>query len=362
MASLRDVATVAGVSISTVSRALGHSSHPVSPELRERIRRIAEAVGYQVNPLGRALITRRLGIIGALVYDFRDSYYGEVIRGIEDACNSAGYFAVICNTDRNRDRELGYLRLLAAHRAAGVVFVSSGVEDPDYNAALSSCLQVLAENGGQAVAAAPTRLLIPRVVSDFRTGARQIASHVLAGCRGPVLILAGPRAECSVSERLSGYRDAFAAAGRDMDAEPFAWGGHSFRPAQEAVSEALRNGVQFGAVLATNDEMAAGALAALEAGGVRVPDEVIVAGFGDMRIASLLRPQLTTVRVPAYDLGLLGAQTVIDAVDRKVMPPAHRVLPTELMVRASTGGSSSISSLGIVTTLPTATAPPPGLL
>lgn len=119
--------------------------------------------------------------------------------------------------------------------------------------------------------------------------------------------------------------------------------------------------MRFGAVLATNDEMAAGALAALEAAGVRVPDEVIVAGFGDMRIASVLRPQLTTVRVPAYKLGLLAAQTIVDAVDRKVMPPAHRVLPTELVVRASTGGHSSISSLAIGTGLPTATAISPNL-
>lgn len=338
--SLRDIAAAAGVSTSTVSRALGDSSHPVSARLRERIRRIADEMGYKPNPLARALLAQRLRIIGAMVRDARDSYLAEVVHGMEDVARSAGYMVVICNTLRDMDRELSYVDLLVAHRAAGIVFVSSGVEDAAHNAELTLRLEALRRNGGFAVAAASTRLPIPRVVPDNQEGGRMAAAHLLSLRRRPVLVLGGFEGHCTSTDRLSGYADAFSAAGLSLADEPMVRAGDQWDTAREAVSRELARGTPFRAVLATNDEAAIGALAALKSAGVRVPEDVAVVGFGDMRVTHLVQPKLTTVRVPTYELGRVAVQTVVDALEAGIEPAPIRVLPVELVVRGSTVAES----------------------
>lgn len=337
MASLKDVASAAGVSISTVSRALGQSSHPVSPELRERVQRVARQVGYQPNPLGRALISMRLPLIGAIVHDIRDSYQCEILRGVEDSAVAAGYFVVVCNTDRDRARELAYVGLLVSYRATGIVFIPSGVDDPAHNAAVTAQLQRLAANGGHAVATAPTPLLIPRIAPDNRGGAREVAAHLLARAHGPVLVLGGERDKCATTERLAGFADAFSSRGLEIDERLMLWGDDRRDRAGEVVEMELRKGTDFRAVLATNDEMAVGALLAMESTGIKVPQQVLVAGFGDMTASRLVRPQITTAEVPTTEIGRLAAQLIVDASERRTMPEASRVVPARLLARASTG-------------------------
>ena len=341
MASLKDVAAAAGVSVSTVSRALGQSSHPVSPELRERIQRVATQIGYQVNPLGRALISLRLPLVGAIVHDIRNSYQCEILRGVEDAANAAGYFVVVCNTDCDKARELAYINLLVSYRATGIVFIPSGVEDPQHNDAVTSLLQKLAVNGGHAVATAPTRLLIPRIAPDDRGGAREVAAHLLSLAQGPVVILGGQEDKCATTEQFAGFADAFSARGLKLDDQLILWANGRRDTAQELIELELQRGTAIRGVLATNDEMAAGALLAMEDRGIRVPDEVLIAGFGDMSSSRIVRPQLTTVRVPTNEIGRLGAQMIFDAAERRQMPLASRVLPGRLVVRASTVGQQA---------------------
>ena len=301
--------------------------------------RVATTYGYRPNPLGRALSTRRLQIIGVIVHDIRDSYFGDIIRGIEDATNSAGYLVVTCNSDRDRDRELAYLELLVAHRVSGVLFVSSGVDDPQHNAALSAQLQLLATNGGHAVAVASTRLLIPQVVPDNRGGARQIATHILSLGATPMLVLAGPPDLCTSEERLAGVADAFAAAGGEWDSRLVAYANFRQADARDAVTAALKNGTQFRAVLALSDMMAIGALEALESAGVHVPQDVVVSGFGNIPQTTLTRPRLTTVHVPTRELGQFGGEAILQAARTNgPLSLTPKVLATEIVVRDSTGG------------------------
>ncbi len=352
MASLKDVAAAAGVSVSTVSRALGQSSHPVSPELRERIQHVASQLGYQPNPLGRALISLRLPLIGAIVHDIRNSYQCEIVRGVEDAANAAGYFVVVCNTDRDNARELAYIDLLVSYRATGIVFIASGVEDPEHNAALTLRLQEFTANGGHAVSTAPTRLLIPRVAPDNRAAAREAASHVLSLAEGPVLIIGHQDDKCATTERLAGFADAFSAHGLNFQDQVILWADDRLNTAQQLVELEIQRGTVFRAVLGSNDEMALGALLAMEARGIRVPDDVLIAGFGDMSASRLIRPQLTTVRVPTNTLGRFGAQMIIDAAEKRQMPPVNRVLPSQVIVRTSTVGTRAHNVEAVVSAPP----------
>ncbi len=336
--SLAEVARRSGVSVATASRVLNpHNDHPVSATLRERVLKTAAEFDYSVNALARGLKKLRTQTVAVLVHDIRDPYFSECTRGVADAADAAGYLTVVCNSDRDPDKELRYVQLAYEQRVAGILFAGSGFAGAGYRKRLERQVAALEGYGGHAIALSPRRDRLPAELPDNVGGARRATEHLLALGHERIAFVDGPAGLETSHERLAGYRDALEAAGLELDASLVVRGDFSVAGGAEAMGTLLDSPVQPTAVLASNDAMAIGCLGELGRRGLRVPGDVSLVGFDDIPAVRWLDPPLTTVAVPMAEIGAAGMQRLLTLLQGDgTGEPRVNVHPTELVVRGST--------------------------
>ncbi|MFD6177796.1 MULTISPECIES: LacI family DNA-binding transcriptional regulator [unclassified Isoptericola] len=328
MANAHEVARAAGVSVSTVSRALT-APEQVSAATRERVLEAADRLGYTPNPTARGLRLGRTHTLGLLVPDLENPYFASVTKGVQARARAAGYPVFVADSEEDPSAEAGLLAQFA-QRVDGVVLASPRSDDEELRRAV-----------GQLPAVLVSRDLadLPSVAVDDADGIAQVLGHLHALGHRRVGVAAGPTTSWSGARRLEGLR---AAAERLGDVTLVELG--SFRPyfsgGLAAADHAVAQGVT--AVATFNDLMALGVLDRLRGRGVRVPEDMSVVGFDDVDVATLVSPALTTVRVPRTGLGrravdlLLGRLDAGRAEPQTVGGDRHR-LPAELVIRDSTG-------------------------
>ena len=338
--SLAEVARRSGVSPATASRVLNpHSEHPVSEQVRARVLATAEQLDYQVNALARGLKVQRTQTVAVIVHDIRDPYFNECARGVTDIADAAGYLTVICNSERDPEKELRYVRLTREHRMAGVLFVGGGFESSGYRAALRRQIAALREYGAHAIALGPRGDRLPAEVPDNRGGARLATEHLIELGHERIAFIDGPPSLRTSSERRAGYRDALEAAGLSYDPRLVAEGGFSQERGAAALLALLDGEPSFTAVFASNDAMAIGCMAALATRRVKVPRDMSLVGFDDISVVRWLDPPLTTVVVPMAEIGAAGMRRLLGLLDEPDGAPRRRLVnvhPTGLAVRSST--------------------------
>jgi LacI family transcriptional regulator len=334
MASITEVARLAGVSAATASRVVSSSDYPVSAATRERVLEAARTLDYVPNALARGLLKSRVPVIAVIVHDITDPYFSEVVRGVEDGASAAGYLVITCSSERDAERERSYVRLLRSIRAAAIVFAGSGLDEPVANEEIERHLAAMRADGAAVVHLSPHALGEPEVSVDNVAGiAGMVAALVALGHRR-IAFLAGPHSLFVARERLAGYRRGLAEAGiafddrlvvhTTFDREGGALGADTLRAA----------GTPFTAIAAANDLLALGALGRLAELRVAVPEDVSVAGFDDISTAALTAPSLSTVRLPLRELGRRG----FEHADRLLAgdDPDPVLLPTAVILRDST--------------------------
>ena len=334
MASVYDVATRAGVSPATASRVLSGRDYPVRAETRSRVLRAAEELKFQPNRLARALVTARTSTIGAIVHDISDPYFGEIVRGLEDAARLHGYQLFVCSSDRNAERELEYVRALLSYRVDGLVFAGGGIEDDDYKLELSKTLDDFRSSGGAVVMLAPNSYKAPSVVPDNQKGARLLTRHLIELGHRSIGFISGPDHLRTSAVRLDGYRAELERAGIDWQDELVESGQFTAEGGGKAVALLLDRRPDITAVFASSDLMGFGVLSELAARSVQVPDDMSVGGFDDVRPAAYAGVPLTTVAVPMQALGAEGARVLVEILAGN--RPRSRVLPVQLIERQST--------------------------
>ena len=217
MASITEVAKLAGVSAATASRVVSASDYPVSAATRERVLEAARTLDYVPNALARGLLKSRVPVVAVIVHDITDPYFAEVVRGVEDAASAAGFLVITCSSERDAERERSYVRLLRSIRAAAVVFAGSGLDDPALTEEMDRHLAAMRADGAAVVHLSPHALGEPDVGVDNAAGiAAMVAALVGLGHRR-IAFLAGPRSLYVARERLAGYRRGLEAAGIGYD-------------------------------------------------------------------------------------------------------------------------------------------------
>ena len=335
MASISDVARLAGVSTATVSRVVSAAPYAVSPATRERVLDAARALDYVPNALAQGLQKSTSPVVGVIVHDITDPYFAEVVRGVEDAASIGGFLVVTCSSDRIAERELSYVRLLRSMRAATLIFAGSGLADPALNAGVARHLAAMRAYGAAVVHLSPHAEGEADIGVDNAAGiAGMVAALVGLGHRR-IAFLAGPATLYVTHQRLEGYRRGLDAAGIGYDERLVVRTGFNREAGALGVDSLLAGDASFTAVFAANDLLALGALQRLAELGIDVPGDVSVAGFDDIATASMATPGLSTVRLPLHEIGRRAfgyAEQVLAGSD-----PAPEVLPTELVLRGSTG-------------------------
>jgi LacI family transcriptional regulator/LacI family repressor for deo operon, udp, cdd, tsx, nupC, and nupG len=332
--SIQDIAEAAGVSHSTVSRAL-HDSHLISPEVRQRIQELAHEMGYTPNAVAQSLKGRRTNTVGLVVTSISDPFAGRVVRGIEDVAQAANVSVFLSVSNNDPERELEVIETFHRRRVDGVISATAQIRGPYVERLAQIKMPTVLIN--QQLAAEGERLHC--VDADDLGGARQAVDHLLAlGHRAVGYIGVSDRLQSS-QRRLAGYRASLAAAGVVPD-DGWIWtvparpGFHAddVGAGQALLPELLRAGVT--AVFCYNDMIAVGVLLACRELGLSVPDQLSVVGYDDVELARYVTPPLTTVHQPKLRLGELAMQMLLDVLEGR--PVANHVLSTELVMRAST--------------------------
>jgi LacI family transcriptional regulator len=344
--TLADVAARARVSPATVSRVL-NGNYPVAANTRERVLRAVHDLDYVVNGPASALAAATSDLVGILVNDIADPFFGIMASAVQAELRGPGArgggerLAVVCNTGGSPERELTYLRLLQRQRAAAVVLTGGATEssaDAAHTAAIGKKLRRLTETGTRVVLCG--RPPVPgtgAVALAFgnRAGAQRLTRHLLDLGHRRIAYLAGPEERTTTRHRLEGHRAALRAAGLPDAPDLVLHGGYDRGSGYTATRELLRREPGLTAVAAANDAVALGACAALREQGLAVPGDVSVTGFDDLPFSQDAVPALTTYRLP---LAAAGARAGRIAAGREDAPDQGvATVEGELVVRGSTG-------------------------
>jgi len=325
-ATIRDVARAAGVSVATVSRALNGADN-VLPDTKQRILDAARALRFTPSGAARSLITRRTDTIGALLPDLHGEYFSEFIRGIDQAARARGLHLLVSSSHGNADEAAAALRAMNG-RVDGLLVMSPHADADFLSHNLPANLPAVMVN---------THIDLPGhaafVVDNFG-GARTMTRHLASAGRKRIAFIGGPEGNHESQERLRGYRDGLRTGAREMVFE----GDFTQESGWSAGRRIAQSKPRPDAVFAANDMMAIGCLAALGEAGLRVPDDVALAGFDDIPIARYVAPSLTTIRVPISGLGTAALDALCKAVETPQAKASRTtVLPVELVVRNSCG-------------------------
>ena len=333
MVTIKDVAQAVGVSASTVSRALSDSSL-VNHETKSRIVEAAQALGYERNELARALVKGESGAIALVVPDITNPFFSDIVRGVSDIANRAGYGVILCNTDDRVDRELSYIRLMRRKRVDGLLVCSAKLDAPlNHNLTTEGTPFVLVSR----LSADPD---IPYVITDDRAGSRLAVEHLVDLGHRRIGFIGGPENVQASRDRMTAYLEVLAEHGIHASDEWRLYAGFTQSAGREAGRRMLSHAKRPSAIFAANDVTALGVLEVAEGLGLRIPQDLSLVGYDDISYASLPRIQLTTIAQPAIEMGQIAADWLFSAIQGDDVPPLQRTLIPRLIVRSTTGPAS----------------------
>src|SRR5262245_33709778 len=333
MATIKDVAREARVSVATVSRVFNNSA-VVSESTRRTVREVAERLNYWPNGAARSLITNRTQAIGVMLPDLFGEFYSEILRGMDMPTRKAGLHLLVSSSHADADELVAGLRATRG-RIDGMIVMAPDVDaGPTIRALAADCPLVLIDPGKGFEGC-------DAVVIANQAGASAITRHLADIGHRRIATITGPARNADARQRLEGYRAALRAAGVEPPSGYEIPGDFTEPSGYAAGARLLALDPRPTAVFAANDYMAIGVMGALSDAGIRVPEDIAVAGFDDIAMARYLNPPLTTVHVDAYRLGERAVEMLLDPRSRPGRRVRHEVLATTLVVRGSCGSASA---------------------
>jgi LacI family transcriptional regulator len=330
MTTMQDVARRAGVSIATASRVLNEVS-TVNPDLAERVRVAMRELDYRPNAVARNLRRNQSSLWAVIVSDIGNPFFTGLVRGIEDIAQGRGFSVVLCNSDEEPAKEDQYLKVAAAEKMAGVIISSSG---------RSRRLRGLVEAGTPVVAIdrRVSQADVDTVLVDNERGAQLATEHLFDAGFQRIACISGPRRVSTAADRLRGYQQGLKARGIAMDDSLISLADFREEGGYRAMSALLALPEPPDAVFAANNLMTIGAVECLVDREIPIPARMGVVGFDEIPWAHLVRPSLSTVRQPTYEVGRTAALLLSERIAAPFRPRSVVSLMTELQVRESSQG------------------------
>lgn len=325
---MKDIADRAGVSLTTVSRALQNKPE-ISLATTRRIHEIAAEIGYVQNTLARSLRSQRTNIVGLVITDSSNPYFGQVLKGVEQTLNTGGYGLILSHSDELYRNEIDALNVLIGRRVDGILITPAQASGDDIVGLMQAHLPFVLL--GRRFAGLETDY----VVADDIAGAHSATEHLIRLGHSRILLLNGSSHISSAVERQKGYEQALEDFGIQRDPDLVRHCAPTMESAYNSMKTVLIERIPFSAVFSFSDLMAMGVVRALRETGKRIPDDISVVGFDDIEVSELLEPSLTTVRVPRFRLGVEAARALLSRIGG-TPTLIQTVLPTELVVRKST--------------------------
>jgi LacI family repressor for deo operon, udp, cdd, tsx, nupC, and nupG len=323
--NIKQVARAAEVSVATVSRAL-QMPDVVAPETLERVLAVIKELGYTPNAQARNLRTAKTKLVVVIAPDIASPFYAEVIQGVEEVAHNHGYSVMVGDTQFDRRREQDYAQFLASRQADGMI-------------TLLPHLPLFRQEGPLPIVNACEYVpdeAVTSVQADNLAGAEAATDYLLSLGHRAIGFVSGPASSPISVDRQLGYRAALQGWNIEPSLALEAAGDYSPESGIAAVEALFGRGVKFTALFCANDEMALGAISALRGRGLRVPQDVSVIGFDDIRLARYFDPPLTTVSQPMAEIGRSAMNLLLEKLADPNTPLRRQVLPTHLVVRGTT--------------------------
>ncbi|HOZ70784.1 MAG TPA: LacI family DNA-binding transcriptional regulator [Chitinophagaceae bacterium] len=334
--TIKDIAKALGLSTSTVSRAL-RDSYEISPETKKVVLEYAEKLNYHPNPIALSLKERRSRSIGVIVCEIANSYFSQVINGIESIANTNGYNVIISQSHESAEKELVNLQYLTSRSVDGLI-ISVSTETKDFN-----YFNELHDRGMPIVFfdRIVDEIQTHKVIADNFKGAYDATTHLINSGYKRIATLCNTVFLSIGKERLAGYQAALKDHGLEPDESLIRYCQHGGMVAEEmdqAMDELFTLQNPPDAIFAAADKLTTGCLRALRAKGLSVPEDVGLIGFSNSELTELLNPSLSVIRQPAFEMGEVATSLLLELIESKrpVTDFQSRVLTTEMILRSST--------------------------
>ncbi|WP_407313328.1 LacI family DNA-binding transcriptional regulator [Desulfosporosinus sp. SB140] len=328
MATIRDVARLAGVSVATVSRVINQKDL-VNPETAGQVLKAIEQLQYVPNAVARGLAGKRMGIIALILPDILNPFFPALARGVEDVAHKQGLTVILGNSDDLGLKESSYIKVLKKKYVDGFIFASNTIREEDVIALRREGIPIVLLDRGLTTTACPI------IRSNNREGAKLAVQHLLdQGCQR-IAHIYGPQEFITARERLLGYEDII---GESQGFSPSLMvpGHFDIESGRKGVAQLLARHPDIDGIFAGNDLMAVGALKALHERGIRVPEQVKVCGFDGIGLTEITEPELTTVAQPIYEMGGLATRILLDEIESGISENTIMELDVTLVSRKST--------------------------
>jgi DNA-binding LacI/PurR family transcriptional regulator len=327
-ARIEDVARQAGVSTATVSRVLSGKPY-VSAAVRQRVLDAIGDLNYHPSRVARSLRVQRSSIIGLIISDIQNPFFTSVVRAVEDVAQQRGYSVILCNSDEDVEKELTYIELMLAEQVSGMIVSPTASSNAVYRRLVESHIPVVAID--RRVEGVPMDM----VVGDNVKAACAVVSHLIEnGYRRIGAVLGTPDASTG-AERYQGYVEALAAHELPSLPELVRSGPPRSQNGYELTVALLAQTPPPDAIFTGNNLLTIGALRAIYERGLRIPDDIAVAGFDEMDWMFLVKPALTVVMQPTYEMGQRAAELLLERIANPERPPQAVVLQPAIKVRES---------------------------
>lgn len=337
--TIKDIARDLGVSIATVSLAL-NSSPRVTEQTRRKVLEAAERLGYHRNAIARALVMNKTVRVGVIVPDITQLFFSEMIRAAQQVATERGYDILIGNTDRDRELEAHYLRLITERQIDGVILTSVDFEETLLEQVLGSGFSLVFVNNIYPGYTGPF------VGTDSELGGYLAGSHLLKLGHRKIALLSADSGAPFNSRRIAGFRRAFRDAQAAFPEELVLEGDFTVESGYRLTVELIKQRRDVTAIFAATDMIAIGAMKALKQAGIRIPEEISVVGFDDLVIAAFPGIELTTVRQEIATVGSSAMKLLLDQLEgagAAPEAPENVLVPPEMVIRKTTAVAPDIS-------------------
>lgn len=328
--TLKEVAKLAGVSTATVSNALNETKY-VSEEVKDKINRAIEELNYQPNIVAKSLRVQESRIIGVLISDVANPFFSIVVKGLEEELSKSNYSILLCNTDSSVEKERKYLEVMIGKRVDGLVVSSAGNTGDYFRSLDKTGVPIVFLNR------CPEFMNSDVIMTNNIQGAYSATEHLIRHGYGKIAIITGPSSISTGKDRLIGYKRALEDYGVALSDPLVKEGLFTIQSGYDKMKELMEQDMKPDAVFISNNSMTLGAYKYLKEAGIRIPDQIAVLGYDDPDWADIVEPPITTVRQPAYQLGVHAANLMLARINEKQVKREIMYMDTTLIIRRSCG-------------------------
>jgi LacI family transcriptional regulator len=325
---IKDVAKEANVSVATVSRVI-NDIPLVNEETKQRVLDAIKKTGYKPNAIARSLKMQKTNTIGIMIPDITNPYYTQMVRGVEDVCNMYDYNIILCNTDFDVDKAIKYVNVFAEKQCDGIIYIGKNLDPRIKEKMLLTSSEIILG------AVSDVDEDLHSVLIDNEQAAYELAMKFIELGHKKFALIFDEVNQFISEKRIKGIKKAFAENGIEFVEKYNQHGTISVNSGYKMMGNILDMDDCPDAVICFNDIMALGAIRRIEEEGISVPDDICVSGFNDYWISEWIKPSITTVAQPMYDIGAICSRILIKLIEKEEVPNKTTYINHKLIMRDS---------------------------